>query len=253
MIKNKKLIKFFNKLILLIGAYYIAYLMILIVSIFVKMPFFEKYGVLFGVIPCAIGWFIILFCPNALIEQHPIKYTFNFNFKNYSDFITFLDANAKRVKLEKWKEQRGNVVLYTKKPNLSSWREYYIAFNFEEINESAEDTIFKMSKILRDMTRNIKDKWVAEYLCGFLICVKKENEVFHKIINEQWSIPIDEEGKVGYGHIVGCSFEKENAYIIWPKVVEPRYNSGNPSLWLFKQMRKIMNFKIRDAKEKIRL
>ena len=253
MIKNKKLIKLFNKLILLIGVYYIAFLVVVIVAHFINMPFFEKYINLFGLIPFAIALFIIFFCPEALIVQHPIKYTFSFDFKSYRDFILFLDSSTKKIKLEKWKEQRDNVTLYTKKSNLGSWREYYIAFNFEEINESAEDAIFKMSEVLRDMTRNIKDKWISEYLCGIFICVKKENEVFHKIINEQWNIPIDEENLVGYGYIVGCSFEKENAYIIWPKVVKPRYNSGNPSLWLFKQIRKIMNFKIRNAKDKTRL
>lgn len=151
------------------------------------------------------------------------------------------------------KEQQNNVMLYTRTSNLENWREYYIVFDFEKINGSAEKTINKMSEILIDITRNIKDKCISEYLCGFFICVKKENEVFHEIINEQWNIPIDEEGKVGYVHIVGCSFEKNNAYIIRPKVMEARYNHGNPSLWLFKQIKKIMNFKIKDAKDKIRL
>lgn len=101
MIKNKKMIKFFNKLIIVFGFYYIAYLVVTITSIFIKIPFFEKYGVLFGVIPFGIVLFIILFCPEARIVQHPIKYTFNFNFENYDDFISFLDTNTKKAKLEK--------------------------------------------------------------------------------------------------------------------------------------------------------
>ena len=248
MINNKKIINFFNKLFILIGIYYIAFLAVLIASIFIEMPFLEKYGYLFGVIPCAIGCFIMFFCPGALIDHHPIKYTFSFNFKNYGDFITFLDANMKKFKLERLNEQKDDIVLYTRTSYFRNWQEYYIAFNFDEISESAEEAICNMSEILSDMTRNIKSTWRTSYVCGFFICVNKENEVFHEVINEQWSIPISENV-----YTVGCSFEKKNVYIITPKVAQYSRHGGNPLLFLFKRIRKIMNFKIKNAKEKIRL
>ena len=255
MIKNKKIINFFNKLFKLIELYFIVFLVLFIISIFIDIPFFKNNMLLFGVVPFGLLCFIKLFCPNALIDYHSFKFTFNFDFKNFDDFITFLDSKVKKVKLTKIDEQLDNVVLYTRTSNLASLREYYVVFDFNKINDSAEDAISNMSEILRNITQNIDNKRIEKYICGFFVCVKKENEVFHEIINDEWIIPIGEGNTIGDLLIVGCSFEKKKLYFITPKTLNTRFSrySGNPLLFLFKRVIKIMNLKIKNVKEKTRL
>lgn len=254
MIENKKIVIFLNRLFRLLEVYFIVFLVLFIISIFIDIPFFKNNMLLFGVVPVGILCFIQLFCPNALIDYHPFKFTFNFDFNNFDDFITFLDSNAKKVKLAKMDEQLENVVLYTRTSNLGSWREYYVAFDFNKINDSAEDAISNMSEILRNITQNIDNKRIEKYICGFFVCVKKENEVFHEIINDEWTIPIGVGNAFGDLLIVGCSFEKKELYFITPKTMNARSSKyGNPLLTLFKRIIKIMNLKIKKAKDKIRL
>lgn len=244
MIKNNKIVKIMNKTLVLMLGYFIVFTIVLIISSFINIPIFNDYGFLFALIPCIITLLIIILCPNAYLDPNPPKYLFNFDFKNYDDFIGYLDNRMNEIKLTKYKERKDKVVIYSGTLYNGDWREYYVVFKFKEIEGSAQDVVTNMLKTLDNMTKEIKDVWRCRYHYIFFVCVEKENDVFHEIVNNQWISTNDNE--YCFLQIAGCSYEKNIMYITLPKKI---YICMSEQLFLLRRIKIIMKLK---RKERIK-
>ena len=242
--KNKKIIKIMNKILILMSWYIVIFIIILIMSAFINIPFFNNYGYWFIVFPCVVVLLIIILCPDARLDPNPPKYLFNFGFKNYNNFIDYLDNRMNNVKLTKYKEKKDKIAIYSGTLYNGDWREYYVVFKFKEIKGLAEDVVSNMFKTLDDLTKDLKDVWRCRYHYIFFVCVEKENEVFHEIINNQWTSTDD--NVFCFLQIVGCSFEKKIMYITLPKMF---YYRRSDQFFLLQRIKKIMKLK---RKERIK-
>lgn len=238
MIKNKKIIKIMHKILILMFWYLTIFTIILIISAFINIPFFSNYGYWFIVFPCVATLLIFILCPDACLDLNPPKYLFNFNFKNYNNFVNYLDNRMNNVKLIKYKEKKDKIVIYSGTLYNGYWREYYVVFKFKEIGGLAEDVVSNMFKTLADMTKDVKDVWRCRHHYIFFVCVEKENEVFHEIINNQWTFTDD--NVLCFLQIVGCSFEKNIMYITLPKMI---YYRRSDQFFLLKRIKAIMKLK----------
>lgn len=183
--------------------------------------------------------------PSALEVPKVKANIFNLDFKNYNDFISYLDNNVSTIKYKKYDlNDYNNFVIYylVRKGIVYDRVEYFVVFKTEKKEYSKKDFNNKVKDIRRLIKNDIKNclgiKIIETTFLSecFILLVDKENDDFIKLMNTNvWG---------GYRHcflISGYSFNSKLLYMTTQK--DGQYINY---LHVRNRFLKVMNLKSKD-------